>query len=96
MSAAVIDAAAGCYPTLMAYLTNDADRARPALPPGGCCGAKDNDHMTFLAFTLKKFGREERLRKLHSYAVLLEQIAPGDPCVGRVMQWHEEVLGAAP
>lgn len=83
------------YPTLTAFLDDRNAPERPAIPPGGCCGPKENDHMTFLAYTIRKTAdRAERLRKLQNYAVLLERFAPGEPCLARVMQWHEEVLGA--
>ncbi|WP_099863772.1 hypothetical protein [Pararhizobium haloflavum] len=83
------------YDTLSAFLSDPAAPERPHVPPGGCCGHRDNSHMTFLAMTIRKTrSNTERLRKLQDYAVLLEQVAPGDPCVGRVMSWHRELIGA--
>lgn len=80
------------YATIVEFLA-DPSADRPAIPPGGSCGDKDNAHMTYLANTLRKFGRAEQLRKLQNYAVILESIAPGDPCVKRVMEWHGQIAG---
>lgn len=80
------------YATLLSYLADPAAPERPELPPGGSCGEKDDAHMTFLAMTVRrKHSTAERLELLRRQATLLEKIAPGDPCVARMMDWHRQL-----
>lgn len=80
------------YATLPAYLADPAAPDRPELPPGGSCGEKDDRHMTYLAMTVRqKRTSAERLELLRRQAILLESIAPGDPCIARMMEWHRQL-----
>lgn len=80
------------YRTLPDYLADPEAPERPELPPGGSCGPKDDAHMTFLAMTVRrKTSTAERLELLRRQAILLESIAPGDPCIARMMEWHRQL-----
>lgn len=84
------------YPTIAAFLADTAAPERPAVPPGGPVGPKDDAHMTFLAMTIRETASNaERVRKLASYAKLLASLSPEDPCIRRVEQWRGELEGTA-
>ena len=85
------------YPSLSAFLSDPSAPIRPELPPGGSVGPKDDDHMTYLAMTIRNTpDRAERLRKLANYAELLAQhVGSEEPCLQRVLAWHGEIIGAA-
>lgn len=83
------------YDSLLEYLRDPDAPDRPQTPPGGSCGPKDDDHMTFLAGAIRRAkNRAEQIDKLARYATLLETVAPGDPVIDRVMKWHSELIGA--
>jgi hypothetical protein len=83
------------YPTIVDYLNDPAAQDRPVIPPGGSCGPKDDDHMTFLAMVVRRQrDRSAQIDILHRQAVLLESFAPGDPCVARMIEWHAQLAEA--
>ncbi len=81
------------YPTITAFLADPTAPARPEVPPGGPIDPRDDGHMTYLAMTVKKREtRIERIDVLFRQAKLLESIAPGDPCIARILEWHGELI----
>jgi len=83
------------YPTIVAFLSDPNAPERPIIPPGGSCGPKDDDHMTHLAMIVRRQkDRPAQIDILRRQAELLESLAPGDPCVARMLQWHGELVGA--
>lgn len=83
------------YPTILAFLEDPNAIERPTVPPGGSCGPKDDAHMTHLAMIVRRQkSREAQVDILRRQAELLERLAPGDPCVARMLQWHGELVGA--